>query len=446
MTSGNRGNEPIIAETEEARETLRDIAELFLVHDRRIIFPNDDSIVRLSQTGPVILRRSRGYVPGTLHLGKAVAQPTLAAGSDLKSAPAVAVDAEIIIAPHVGDLSEPSGRTAYERAVGRMLSLYSLAPKRIVYDLHPSYFSSGWAKRSGIPLAVPVQHHYAHVLSVMAEHGLEESLGVAFDGTGYGSDGTVWGGEFLHATRRGFRRLGSFRPFALPGGDAAIRHPLRILFSLLHRYPVGSLPESLSAMSQTEINLLAQMIDAGVNSPLTSSVGRLFDAAAALLGLVREVSYEGEGPMKLETLAATALNAGRNPDEGALDAAAPLLPIESRDNPMDPFRIDARPLLAHLAGAAGSLGNPARALLFHQAIAASVVKGALEMRDRTGVNILALSGGVFQNVLIRNLLLAPLTRAAFTVYWNQSVPPGDGGIAVGQAWYTGGEPSGGLHG
>ncbi len=439
MTSGNHGNEPIIADPEEARATLGEIAELFLVHDRRILFPTDDSIVRFSRPAPIILRRSRGYVPGTLRLKEGLAEPTVAAGSDLKSAPALAVADGVVIAPHVGDLAEPSGREAYERAIRRMLALYSVAPKRVVHDLHPSYFSSAWAKTSDIPVKASVQHHYAHVLSVMAEHGLAESLGVAFDGTGYGTDGTIWGGEFLHATRDGFSRLGSFRPFALPGGEAAIRHPQRIVYSLLHGFQDGPDAGSLFDLPEAESKLLSQMIDSAVNSPLTSSVGRLFDAAAALLGLVREVSYEGEGPMKLETLAATAVAGGPSSAERGLESAGNLLPFEPGLGSAESFRIDARPLLAYLAGQAKSSSDAARALLFHQAIAASVLTGAIRMREQTGLNALALSGGVFQNSLLLDLVVAPLMEAGFTVYLNRSIPPGDGGLAVGQLWYRGDE-------
>ncbi len=435
MTSGNRGNEPILSTIEEARKTLAGVAELFLVHNRRILFPTDDSILRPSRGGPILLRRSRGYVPGALRLAKVVDAPTVAAGSDLKSAPAIAVEDGIVLAPHIGDLAEPAGREAYERAIRRMIDLYSIEPARVVYDLHPSYFSSAWALASGIPVKAPIQHHYAHVLSVMAEHGLDECLGVAFDGTGFGPDGTVWGGEFLRATRRSFTRLGSFQTFALPGGEAAIRRPLRIAASLFHRFDGAPETSAIRDMPEPELTLLAQMIDRKINTPLTSSVGRLFDAAAALLGLVREVSYEGEGPMKLESLAAASFDDNSSAALDGVESAGELLLLS--DSSTGPFRIDPRPLLARLVETSSSLRPGLRALLFHQGIAASVLRGAIRMREQTGINLLALSGGVFQNSLLTGLALPLLQAAGFEVYLNRSLPPGDGGLAAGQIWYTG---------
>ena len=436
MTSGNRGNEPILSSIEEARETLEEVAELFLVHNRRILFPTDDSILRPYRGGAILLRRSRGYVPGALRLAEAVDAPTVAAGGDLKSAPAIAVEDGIVLAPHVGDLAEPAGREAYERAIRRMIDLYSIAPERVVYDLHPSYFSSAWALASEIPIKAPIQHHYAHVLSVMAEHGLGECLGIAFDGTGFGPDGTVWGGEFLHATRTNFARLGSFQTFALPGGEAAIRHPIRIAASLFHDFHGAPEIEAIHEMPEPELTLLTQMIERRINSPLTSSVGRVFDAAAALLGLVREVSYEGEGPMKLESLAAAAFDDDPAAAVEGVESAGELLLL--LDSSTGPFRIDARPLLARILESSGSPPPARRALLFHQGIAASVLRGATRMREQTGINLLALSGGVFQNALLLRLVLSLLRAEGFAVYLNRALPPGDGGLAAGQIWYAGG--------
>ncbi|WP_455382337.1 carbamoyltransferase HypF, partial [Salinispira pacifica] len=295
MTSGNLGEEPIITDGEEARRRLAGSAELFLCHNRRILLPTDDSVMRpLPDGGYILVRRSRGFVPRMISLDERVGVPTLAAGSDLKSAPALARDATVLVAPHLGDLSNQESRAAYVRTVETMQHLFPAAPERIVFDLHPGYYCSEWARASAIPQKIALQHHYAHILSVMAEHGLKESIGVAFDGTGFGSDGTIWGGEFLYATRREFRRLGSFRAFALPGGDAAIRRPARIAFSLLYEgRQSGRIDGTIAGIDASAADLLGRMIDQSINVPMTSSAGRLFDAAASLLGLVGEVSYEG---------------------------------------------------------------------------------------------------------------------------------------------------------
>lgn len=454
MTSGNRGDEPIIAESAEARMKLSDAADLFLFHDRRIVLPCDDSVLRfVHETMPYFfVRRSRGYVPEALNLSRPLAASTLAAGSDLKSAPALAVGNRLFLAPHIGDLDGIANREAYVRAVERILALYDAPPERVVYDLHPRYFSSTWAAGSSISRKSAVQHHYAHILSVMAEHGLEEALGAAFDGTGYGSDGGIWGGEFIHASRRDFRRLGSFRPFALPGGDQATLHPGRIAFSLMHGYDERAEERVARELPRREAALLSQMIEGSVNSPLSSSAGRLFDAAAALLCAVRDTGYEGEGPMKLEALAAREEIAraarsgkGRPAGSGAFDweellpcTTLPLEPPPSVDS-REMFLFDPRPLLSHIALRMDADEPSSLALLFHEAMAEAILRGALKMRAKTGLGKLCLSGGVFQNALLRRLLDPPLRREGFETFWNLRVPPGDGGLALGQAWYEGGE-------
>jgi len=277
---------------------------------------------------------------------------------------------------------------------------------------------------------VAVQHHFAHALSVMAEHGLEESLALSFDGTGHGTDGTTWGGEFLHVTRSGFTRLGSFAPFPLPGGDEAVRHPPRIALSLLAEEPGVSVP----GMEPGEERLLRAMLAGGVNAPVTTSLGRIFDAAAALLGLVREALYEGEGPIRLEGKALTAwrTRAPAESDVTAPDSLVPFLPGQP-DGRL--FLADPRPLLRLLLAEAGLQGTESLALRFHAAVASASLEGARRMKAETGVARIALSGGVFQNLLLRELLVPPLIKEGFEVFLNEEAPPGDGGLAVGQAWY-----------
>jgi hydrogenase maturation protein HypF len=287
-----------------------------------------------------------------------------------------------------------------------------------------------------------VQHHHAHALAVMAEHGLQQALALTFDGTGYGTDGTIWGGEFLEVDRRGFRRLGCFRPFPLPGGEAAVLHPLRAALALLAgRLPPAGIERLLcrdGRLTATDARFLLDMIGRGLNSPLTSSLGRVFDAAAALLGLVDRVAYEGEGPICMEGLAL------REPGARAPLASPPAAPEPAGLTPLsrpaaqkDLFQIDPSPLLVELAERAAR-PNPRpgeAALLFHRAITRAALVGSREMRRRTGRRELVLSGGVFQNTLLLGLLAPALREEGFEVYTHLALPPGDGGLAVGQVYF-----------
>jgi hydrogenase maturation protein HypF len=437
MTSGNLKGEPIVTDPAEALTKLAGVADFFLYHDRRILFRTDDSVERRDREGHrIFLRRSRGYVPRLIRLGAPLERITLGVGADLKSAPALGKGADVYLAPFLGDLEDPVTREDFERQLQKILALYQVQPQALVYDLHPLYHSTRWALAQQLTPKLGVQHHHAHILSVMAEHHLEETLGLAFDGTGYGSDGTIWGGEFLLARRGSFRRLGCFRPFPLPGGEAAVLQPLRIAAALLAR----ELPEpelfalfcGRLGLPEGELQLLLEMIGRGLNSPLTSSLGRIFDAAAALLGLVRRVSYEGEGPIRLEGLAL-----GRQRQEGP--AAARQEGLEGlfllREGP--PFFLDLGGLFRLLAGAGrGGGGDPAAAaLLFHRVVARAALAGARHMRQSSGLGRIALSGGVFQNVLLTELLLDALRQDGFEVFLHRDVPPGDGGLAVGQVYF-----------
>jgi hydrogenase maturation protein HypF len=435
MTSGNLKGEPIVTDPAEARRKLAGVSDLFLAHDRRILFRTDDSVLRLGAGGQqVLLRRSRGHVPGLLQLRQPLRRVTLALGGDLKNAPALAMASDVYLAPFIGDLEDPLTQEDFQRQVHRMLELYGVRPELLVHDLHPQYHSTHWASAFPAERKVAVQHHYAHLLSVMAEHGLEQAIGLAFDGTGYGTDGTIWGGEFLLADRRSFRRLGSFRPFALPGGEAAVLQPLRIAAGLLaDRLDAVQLEQLVGPGTPT----LLEMIHKRLNSPLTSSLGRLFDAAAALLGLVERVSYEGEGPIRMEGLALAQPGAGEPLGRHHREPAGDFTLVAGP--PADgPFHLDLGPLLLELARAriSGSIRAAGPwALRFHRAVALAALEGARELRRRTGMNRLALSGGVFQNMLLTDLLLPALSDEGFEVYTHRLLPPGDGGLAVGQVYF-----------
>jgi len=445
MTSGNLKGEPIVTEPEEAFAKLTDVADLFLFHNRRILFRTDDSVQRLTRGGQrIFLRRSRGYVPRLIQLQGALKRTVLAAGADLKNAPALGRGSDIYLAPYIGDLEDPLTRRDFERQIHKILSLYEVKPDTLVYDLHPGYHSTRWALEQKIPRKFGVQHHHAHLLAVMAEHQLEEVIGLSFDGTGYGSDGTIWGGEFLLSRRDGFQRLGHFRPFALPGAEAAVLHPLRIALALLKD---GLKPQELErlfcrqyGLAEQQLATLSEMIDKGVNTPLSSSLGRIFDAASALLKLVDTVSYEGEGPIRLEGLALDVFDG--KPLRASASCSDRHVTVEQGQGP---FMIDCRGLLRYLAesfcsGAEGETATAAEktaalALEFHKAIAAAALEGARRMRQETRISQIAVSGGVFQNVLLSELLLPALTESGFQVYTHRNIPPGDGGIAVGQVYF-----------
>jgi hydrogenase maturation protein HypF len=429
MTSGNRADEPIITDPAEARQKLAAAADVFLFHDRRIAFRTDDSVIRVGTASPpVLLRRSRGYVPRLIPLSRDVRGVVLALGGDLKNAPALARGRDLHLCAFNGDLESAESLAQFNAQIEQVLQLYGVSPDIVVHDMHPHYHSAAWPVPAGAR-RILVQHHFAHALSVMAEHGLDETLCLSFDGTGYGTDGGIWGGEFLHATRGGFTRLGSFAPFPLPGGDAAVLNPPRIAFALIGDRASDAIP----GLGPSEKAFLRAMISGNVNCPVTTSLGRIFDAAAALLGLVEHTSYEGEGPIRLEGrgLVARARNAVRMEERDAFD----LVRFEPGPGDDRLFLLDPRLLLVSLVGGPTDGRAPERALRFHEAIALASVEGARRMRQHTGVSRIALSGGVFQNLLLRELLLPLLINDGFEVFLNVRAPAGDGGLAVGQAWF-----------
>lgn len=418
-TSGNRAEEPICTREADALERLGGIAEAFLVHDRPIARPVDDSILRVMAGREMLLRRSRGFAP--LPVAVSVSRPVLALGAHLKDTVALGVADRIYVSQHLGDLQTPQALDAFAEATERLQACYESRPETVACDLHPDYASTHFAERLGRPLR-RVQHHHAHVVSCMAEHGLEgRVLGVAWDGLGYGPDGTLWGGEFLRATRAGFERAGHFLPFPLPGGERALREPRRVALGLLYE-ALG--PAGLSAFkgplraafSPKEWKLLAEMLEKGLQCPRSSSVGRLFDAVAALIGLRQLQNFEGQAAMELEFLC-----------EEADDI--PGYSLEARPD-REGFVLDWRPMVAEILADLEQGTSRARiARRFH----GGLVGGLLHAARLAGERRVVLTGGCFQNKFLLEAALRRLGEAGFEPYWHWSIPPNDGGISLGQA-------------
>jgi hydrogenase maturation protein HypF len=424
-TSGNLSDEPIATDEDEALSRLGAIADLFLSHDRPIARPLDDSVVRTMAGRPLVLRRARGYAPFPMAL-KGPARRLLALGGHLKAAPAVAVGSRIIVGPHVGDLETAPARRAFDSSVRDLTGMYAVRPEAVVCDAHPDYHTTRVAGRSGARV-IAVQHHLAHVAACMAENGIagDRALGVAWDGTGYGEDGTIWGGEFLRIDGARARRIGHFLPFALPGGEKAAREPRRAALGLLHEVlgEAALAEESLApvgSFSPQERKILSRMLAGGMNTPRTSSVGRLFDAVASLMGLLHRTSFEGQAAMALE------FAAGRGRGERRYGLGIEPAPGAGPG----PFVLDWRPMVRGLLIDLKD-GVPSAVIsgAFHEALIEAILAIAL----RAGESRVVLTGGCFQNRLLTEGAVARLRGAGFDPVWHRHVPPNDGGLALGQA-------------
>jgi hydrogenase maturation protein HypF len=412
LTSGNVSDEPIAYRDEDAFAALRGIADAFLTHDRPIHVRTDDSVTRVFRGVEMPLRRSRGYVPGPVPL-PAAGPAVLACGAELKNTFCLAEDGRAFVSHHIGDLENYETLRAYREGIEHFERLFDIAPSMIAHDLHPEYLSTKYALEHDLPLA-GVQHHHAHIASCMADNERTEPvIGVAFDGTGYGTDGTLWGGEFLVADLTGFERAGHLRPVPLPGGTMAIREPWRMAAAY-------GVPADLDVARRNAASwdTIVAMGDRRVGSPLTSSMGRLFDAVAALLGVRDRVNYEGQAAIELEQCA--------DPREGG---AYPV-----RLDGGSPFTVPGADLVAAVvADLRAGVDVPSIAARFHNAVASLVVAGARRVRETTGLTTVALSGGVFQNLLLLERAVAGLEAGGFGVLVHHRVPPNDGGISLGQA-------------
>jgi hydrogenase maturation protein HypF len=415
-TSGNLHDEPIITDETEAVEAIAGIADRFLVHDRAIERHVDDSVVRVQLGREMVMRRARGYAPLPIIVKRSL-PPLLAVGGHLKNTVAVSKGNDVILSQHIGDLETAKALFAFRKVIADLLLLYEVEPVAVAHDAHPDYLSTQWAKSAPYP-AIAVQHHHAHLAACMAENDLDgEVLGVTWDGAGHGDDGTLWGGEFLLGDASGYRRVAHMRPFRLPGGEAAIKEPRRTALGLLHEIDAGFdfLPPASDAepLSDTDLALLTQMLAKGVNSPVTTSAGRLFDAVAALLGIRSVCSFEGQAAMMVE------FRAERGVDDRydfALRGSEPLV-------------LDWEPLFREVVrdrDAGVNIG--VICARFHNSLADAIV----EVAKRSGASKVALTGGVFQNRYLTERAFRRLESEGFKPFTHQRVPPNDGGIALGQ--------------
>jgi hydrogenase maturation protein HypF len=411
MTSGNLSEEPIVVENQDARRRLGGVADWFLVHNRDIYMRADDSVVRIFEGEERVMRRSRGYAPETLDVGREMPE-LLASGGELKNVFCLTKGTHAILSQHIGDLENYETLVFFEETLANLQKLFRVTPRAVAYDLHPGYLSTRYALGLEGLLKIGVQHHHAHIASCMAENRLVgEVIGVAMDGTGYGLDGAIWGGEFLLASYAGFERRAHLRYVPLAGGDAAVREPWRSALGY------AGAAERLMAdagghMSEPRLRAVERMIATGTNTVMTSSCGRLFDAVAALIGLRYEVNFEGQAAIELEAIVDPSCEQRYQFDIGGEE-------------------LDFRAMLQRIVKerAAPSVV----AARFHNTLAAAIHEMCLRMRRESGIGRVCLSGGTFQNMRLLGLVARALYASGFELFLHRKVPPNDGGIALGQA-------------
>jgi hydrogenase maturation protein HypF len=460
MTSANLSDEPIVYRDADAFARLGTIADLLLVHNRAIHMRCDDSVMRVIAEKEQFVRRSRGFAPEPVPLAQTCEVPILACGGHLKNTFALSKGQQVFVSHHIGDLDNLETLLSYREGIEHYKTLFGIAPQAIAYDLHPEYLATKYALESDIPTRIGVQHHHAHIASVIAEHGLTgQVIGVAADGTGYGLDGAVWGCEVMLADLCDFTRLAHLAYVPLPGGEQAVRQPWRMAAVYLQQayfqYPQTDREwrESLSPLEREytdetlkgqvkmpygdlfrtldlpftqhcdpqSLKIISRMITRGLNTPPTSSLGRLFDAVAALLLIRQEVAYEGQAAIELEIMATQALG------------AESVLPYPFAYKSGRPALLDVAEMIRAIVDDI-QRGTPVAqiALRFHQTIVNLLLEACMQARLQSGVTNVALSGGVFQNKLLLELLSVALQKQSFNVYTNQRVLPNDGGLAYGQ--------------
>jgi hydrogenase maturation protein HypF len=425
MTSGNISEEPIAKDNDEALVRLKGIADYFLVHNRDIYARYDDSVYMVEGT-PQVIRRARSYAPYPVFLPFKSKQ-ILACGAELKNTFCLTKDEHAFLSQHIGDMENEETLEHFENTIGLYEKLFRVEPEIIAYDMHPEYLATKYALQLGSKLGlslVPVQHHHAHIVSCLVDNRVEGPvIGVAFDGTGYGTDGAIWGGEFLLADYQDFTRVGHLEYVPLPGGEAAIKKPYRMALGYLYSFLGENFPLDglLLKVSPAELEIIKQQIRRGVNCPLTSSAGRLFDAVSALAGVRQEIDYEAQAAIELEMLP---------PDEVSKAKSYPFSIVEQEGmRVVKPGEL----LLAVVQDVRNQTPVPTISLKFHHTVAQIIAEVCKLIARDTGVNQVALGGGVFQNRLLLRLAAAALREKGFNVLTHHLVPCNDGGISLGQA-------------
>ena len=423
MTSANQVDEPICVTNSEAIKRLKGIADYFLVHNRDILVRCDDSIATVSAGRKRMLRRSRGFAPKPIALKKFYPE-ILALGPQMKTTLCILKGNLAFLSPHIGDMETPEARDFYQESLILIQKIAECKPAVIACDLHPAYYTTKFAEELVSSRIIRVQHHHAHIVSAMAEHGIEgEVIGMAMDGTGYGTDGTVWGGEFLIADEATFTRIGHIKTYLLPGGEKAIREPWRIAVSLIKEAYGRNWPgvaEELNIVSQKSYyEMIDRIMTQKFNSPVTSSLGRIFDGVAAILGIRHKVTFEGQAAMELEAMAKSKTDT--------------LLPFDIGETD-DMYLLNFLPMIRKIIDELRAGRNKAEiAYAFHMTLPVAFLSMADAIRKRTGLNRVVLSGGCFQNRILTEATIAELDKAGFEVFFHEVLPTNDGCIALGQA-------------
>ena len=422
MTSGNRSEEPIAASIPDGVARLSEIADLFLMHDREIVSPVDDSVIRVSGGTPAFIRRARGYAPQSLTLPRTALEPILAVGGHLKSTFTLAAGDDAFLSPHLGDLDTLETLQHFRATLDRYSRLFRIVPRVVARDLHSGYLSTRIADELDVERRIVVQHHHAHIAAVLGEHGYDgRVIGVSYDGTGAGDDGTSWGAELFVADQKSYERVGHLRSVPLPGGDLAVRTPWRsaLGYSSLEPGMAAAFANALEGVPDDERHAAERQVQRNFNAPLASSMGRLFDAAAAILGVCRVARFEGDAAMRLEALAGS---------RAAEPLPFPVINVSGR------LVLDPLPLFAALAEAR-QRGERIEdlAAAFHESVAATTSAAVSALCTARGIGVVALGGGVFQNARLTTSLRARLEAADLKVLTPITLPANDGGLSYGQA-------------